>query len=81
MRRTTLRYRSGLVLGSLVIGAAAVGAGGRSLAAEPDPAAACASLAALGNFPVTPTQITLAKYNPQMASSTMHRRAGQNSIR
>jgi feruloyl esterase len=62
MKRTTLRHRSDLVLGALAIGAA-VGAGVPSLAAEPDPAAACASLATLGHFPVAPTQITLAKYN------------------
>jgi feruloyl esterase len=62
MTRTTLRHRSDLVLGALAIGAA-VGAGVPSLAAEPDPAAACASLATLGHFPVAPTQITLAKYN------------------
>src|SRR3979490_225207 len=68
MKRTILRHRRGLVLGSLVIGAAAPVAALPSLAAEPDPAAACAKLAALGNFPVTPTQITLAKYHPAGAT-------------
>jgi hypothetical protein len=51
-----------------MIGAATVGAGVSSLAAEPDPAAACAKLATLANFPVTPTQITLASYNPAGAT-------------
>ena len=40
MKRTTLRQRSGLVLGSLVIGVASVGAGVPSLAVEPHPAEA-----------------------------------------
>jgi tannase/feruloyl esterase len=31
---------------------------------RPDPATACANIANLTNFPVTPTQITLAKWNP-----------------
>ncbi len=53
-------------LGSLLVGVSAVSlATSASLAATPsDPAAACAKLATLAGFPVTPTQITLAKFNP-----------------
>ena len=44
--------------------------GHASLAAAPsDPATACANLATLTNFPVTPTQITLAKFNPAGTTS------------
>jgi hypothetical protein len=42
-----------LVLGMLV-----------SVAAMPDPTTACLDLASITNFPVKPTQITLAKWNP-----------------
>jgi feruloyl esterase len=61
-----LRLRPISVLGTLLLGAsAAVLAGRASMTAEPaDPAAACRNLAALTNFPIAPTQITLAKFNP-----------------
>jgi Tannase and feruloyl esterase len=54
------------VLGSLLLGVSAASlATAASLAATPsDPAVACAKLATLANFPVTATQITLAKFNP-----------------
>src|SRR5262249_10131684 len=54
------------VLGSLLVGVSAASLGfSASLAASPpDPAAACAKLAALTDFPVGPTQITLAKFIP-----------------
>jgi hypothetical protein len=68
MKGTTLRQRSGLAILPFVIGAATVGTGVSSRAAEPDPAEACAKLATLANFPVTPTQITLASYNPAGAT-------------
>jgi Tannase and feruloyl esterase len=37
---------------------------GSAATAESDPATACVSLANLTNFPVTPTQITSAQFNP-----------------
>jgi hypothetical protein len=61
--KATTRRRSGLFVLPLMVGAAGVGTCVSSHAAEPDPAAACAKLATLANFPVTPTQITLASYN------------------
>jgi hypothetical protein len=53
--------------GSILIGVslAALGApAGFAATASSDPAAACLSLANLTNFPITPTQITSAKFNP-----------------
>jgi pimeloyl-ACP methyl ester carboxylesterase len=60
------RLRPISVLGTLLLGAsAAVLAGRVSLTAESaDPATACRNLAMLANFPIAPTQITLAKFNP-----------------
>jgi hypothetical protein len=71
MTRSNLRQRSSLLLGSLAIGASAVVFGTpATFAAEgPDPAAACQKLATLTNHPVTPTQITLAKFNPAGTTS------------
>jgi len=63
-----LRHR-GITLSSrsipLVISLAVLGAPpGFAAPAASDPAAACVSLASLTNFPVTPTQITSAQFNP-----------------
>ncbi len=71
MTRANLRPRASLLLGYLVIGASAVGfAAPASVAAEgPDPATACRKLATLTNYPVTPTQITRAEFNPGGATS------------
>jgi hypothetical protein len=65
------RQSSFSVPGSLLVGVSAVSlATSASLAAAPsDPAAACVKLATLANFPVTPTQITLAKFNPGGSTS------------
>jgi pimeloyl-ACP methyl ester carboxylesterase len=63
MKATTLRQRSGFILLPLVMATATIGTSASSRAAEPDPAAACAKLATSANFPVTPTEITLASYN------------------
>src|SRR3984957_13976842 len=63
MKATALRQRSGFILLALVMATASIGTGASSLAAEPDPAAACAKLATSASFPVMPTEITLAKYN------------------
>jgi hypothetical protein len=63
MKATTRRRRSGLVLLPFMVGAVTLGTSGPGRAAEQDPAVACAKLATLANFPVTPTQITLANYN------------------
>lgn len=53
------------VLASLLLGASLVSLGASSLPTNrPDPETACANLANLTDFPVTPTQITLAKWNP-----------------
>ena len=67
MKRRHLRHASIPVLGHFLVGACAVGCAPQSgLAATtpPDPAAACASLATLTEFPVAPTQITLARFIP-----------------
>jgi hypothetical protein len=66
MTRPNLRQCASLLLGCLAIGASAVGLGApASFAAEgPDPATACGKLATLTYYPVTPTEITLAKFNP-----------------
>jgi hypothetical protein len=64
-----LRRRFSL-FGTLVIAAAMITlgatAGGKNQA---DPETACANLANVSNFPVTPTQITLATWNPAGATS------------
>src|SRR5215470_1573046 len=53
------------VLASLLLGASLVSLGASSLSTNrPDPETACLKLANLTDFPVTPTQITLAKWNP-----------------
>src|SRR5256885_5719297 len=62
MRQTKSRRRSGVILGSLVLSVCAAGAAAPGVAAEIDPAAACEKLAALTGFPITPTQITSAKF-------------------
>jgi feruloyl esterase len=66
MKQRHLRSTPGLALGYLVAGASAAGfAAQPGFAAPPsDPAAACARLATLAGFPVTPTQITLATFIP-----------------
>jgi hypothetical protein len=59
------------VVGCVLAGASAAGIFAQSsfAAAPADPAAACAKLATLTDFPVTPTQITLAKFNPGGSTS------------
>src|SRR5713226_6530939 len=61
MKQRHVRQLPLSVLGSLLVGVSAASLGtSASLAASPaDPAAACAKLATLTDFPVTPTQITL----------------------
>ena len=64
------RRRPVSALGTLLIGASVMSLGASFVQkTRPDPETACASLATLTNFPVTPTQITLAKWNP--AGTTM----------
>ena len=59
------RRRPVAVLGILLIGASVMSLGASFVQNNrPDPATACANIANLTNFPVTPTQITLAKWNP-----------------
>ena len=72
MKKRHLRRRPVPALGSILVGASMAGFGGHaSLGATPsDPAAACAGLATLAKFPVTPTQITLAKFNPAGTTSS-----------
>lgn len=65
-RRITILGRSILIGVSL---AALSAPAGSAATAESDPAAACASLANLTNFPVTPTQITSAQFNPPRTMS------------
>src|SRR5260370_30514637 len=59
------------VVGLLLVGgsAASLGASASLAATPPDPAAACAKLATLADFPVAPTQITLAKFLPGGSTS------------
>ena len=57
------------VIGSLLVGVSAASFGASLAATPPDPAAACAKLAALTDFPVAPTQITVAKFIPSGATS------------
>ena len=66
MKRRHLRHAPIPVLGHLLVGACAVGCAPQSglAATPPDPAAACARLATLTEFPVAPTQITLARFIP-----------------
>jgi Tannase and feruloyl esterase len=53
------------VLASLLLGASLISLGASSPPKNrPDPETACANLANLIEFPVTPTQITLARWNP-----------------
>ncbi|HEX9264765.1 MAG TPA: tannase/feruloyl esterase family alpha/beta hydrolase, partial [Candidatus Binatia bacterium] len=64
------RSRPIFALASLLVGAALMSLGassGQNSAA--DPATACANLAGVSKFPVTPTQITLAKWNPNGTTS------------
>ncbi len=71
MKKRYLQHRRISALGFLLIGTSAATLGAHaSLAATPaDPAAACANLVNLTGFPVTPTQITLAKFNPGGATA------------
>jgi Tannase and feruloyl esterase len=64
MKPRHLRGQS--VLGHLLLGASAIilGAPAGFAATPSDPAAACTNLATLAAFPVKPTEITLAKFNP-----------------
>ena len=64
MKRRHLRRRPVPALGYILVSATMTGLGGHASLAATDPATACANLATLAKFPVTPTQITLAKYNP-----------------
>jgi len=66
MKRRHLRRASIPVLGPFLFGTSVLGVAPQPvLAADPpDPAAACAKLATLTNFPMAPTQITLAKFIP-----------------
>src|SRR5499427_1721100 len=59
------------ILGSLLVGvsAATLGATAGLAASPPDPADACAKLVALTDFPVAPTQITLAQFIPGGATA------------
>jgi feruloyl esterase len=63
-----LRQRRITILGNAILigtSLAMLGApAGSAATAASDPAAACVSLANLANFPVTPTQITSAQFNP-----------------
>jgi feruloyl esterase len=66
MSGSRLGWRHAVVLGCLLGGASFAALGARAiLAAEPlDPATKCRNLATLANFPVTPIEITLARFNP-----------------
>jgi len=66
MKQRHLRQLPVSVVGSVLVGvsAASLGASTSLAATPPDPAAACAKLATLTDFPVAPTQITLAKFIP-----------------
>jgi hypothetical protein len=62
------------VLAGLLIGASLAGLGtpaGFAANAQTDPATACTNLANLTNFPVTPTRITLAQFNPPGTTSSV----------
>ena len=65
------RHQRNLLLGSVFVGATAIGFStpATSLAENADPAAACQKLATLTSFPVSPTQITLANFNLAGATS------------
>src|SRR5215510_7191583 len=58
------------ILGSLVIGASLMGLGaGVGQQNRPDPETACTNLANITDFPITPTQITLARWNTSGTTS------------
>ena len=62
------------VLASLLTGAFLAGFGMQASSAgtaQPDPVTACTNLAFLTKFPVTPTRITLAQFNPPGVMSTV----------
>jgi hypothetical protein len=64
------RLRRIPVLASLLLGASLIGLAASSPAKnQSDPETACANLANLTEFPVTPTQITLARWNPSGTTS------------
>jgi pimeloyl-ACP methyl ester carboxylesterase len=68
MKRNLRRHN--LLLGSVFIGASAIGISAMVRAADNvDPAAACQKLATLTSFRASPTQITLAKFNPAGSTS------------
>jgi len=71
MKQSHLRQLPVSILGSLLVGvsAASLGASVALAASLPDPAGACAKLVALTDFPVAPTQITLAQFIPGGATS------------
>jgi hypothetical protein len=70
MKRRYPRRRPISALGYILVGATTGLGGHASFAAAPqDAATACANLATLTDFPVAPTQITLAKFNPSGAAS------------
>jgi feruloyl esterase len=66
------RYFRNVQWGLIVIGVIAsfltyvslAGLGAQEASVRPDPATACTKLATLTHFPVTPTRITLAQFNP-----------------
>jgi hypothetical protein len=62
--------RRNLLLGPVFIGASTIGFGATVSAAENiDPAATCQKLGSMTSFPVSPTRITLAKFNPAGSTS------------
>ena len=63
-------WRHNLLLGSVFIGASAICISATLRAADNvDPAEACQKLATMTSFPVSPTQITLAQFNPAASTS------------
>jgi hypothetical protein len=64
MKRPHPRHRPIFILGLLGASASALGTSAAVAEAPADAAMACAKLATLTKFPVMPTQITLAKFNP-----------------
>src|SRR5260370_14950525 len=66
MKHRHRRHLPVSVVGLLLVGgsAASLGASASLAATPPDPAAACAKLATLADFPVAPTQIALTKFVP-----------------
>jgi hypothetical protein len=64
------RHQRNLLLGSAFVGATAIGFSTPAMSlADADLPAACEKLATLTSFPISPTQITLAKFNPAGATS------------